>query len=196
MANFGKCLARWSVGILLFEMLVGMPPFRAKNQQALKKQITTGKIKFPSENGLTETFGMAFATFSETVAELFQAAAVSFLAGLALQHLRSGMLANRAPSGGFGCVGMAYARVRLGFGPQLCCPATVLFAAYLSTQSLSILKGFLIREPKNRLGYGSHGGQDVMKHPFFKTINWDKLYRREIPSPFRPIVKSSHSVGE
>ena len=70
-----------------------------------------------------------------------------------------------------------------------------LSAAYLSSQSLSILKGFLTRDPKNRLGYGPHGSENVMKHIFFKTIDWGKLFRREIKSPFRPAVKSNKCVG-
>jgi len=98
---------------LLYEMLTGMPPFRAKSQQAIKKQITVGKIKFPS---------------------------------------------------------------------------------WLSSGSLSILKGFLTRDAKKRLGYGPHGSQSVMSHPFFKGINWEKLMKREIPSPFRPAVKSNQSI--
>ena len=35
--------------ILLYEMLCGVPPFRAKSRQALQQQITSGKVKYPSE---------------------------------------------------------------------------------------------------------------------------------------------------
>ncbi|EFN50433.1 hypothetical protein CHLNCDRAFT_55895, partial [Chlorella variabilis] len=44
----GKAVDWWSVGILLFEMLNGMPPFRAKGRQQLQKLITTAKFKLPS----------------------------------------------------------------------------------------------------------------------------------------------------
>ena len=37
----------WSVGVLLFEMLTGSAPFRAKNRALLQKKILTEKIKYP-----------------------------------------------------------------------------------------------------------------------------------------------------
>ena len=45
----GKDVDWWSVGILLFEMMTGMPPFNAKSRTQLQKQITVGKLKYPSE---------------------------------------------------------------------------------------------------------------------------------------------------
>uniref|UniRef100_A0A061RC98 non-specific serine/threonine protein kinase n=1 Tax=Tetraselmis sp. GSL018 TaxID=582737 RepID=A0A061RC98_9CHLO len=109
----GKSVDWWSVGILLYEMLAGVPPFRGKSQQSLKKQITGGKIKYPT---------------------------------------------------------------------------------FLSSEAQNLLKGLLNRDPKKRLGYGPHGSEDVMRHPFFKAIKWDMLLRREVPSPFKPLVKNAQSV--
>lgn len=43
----GKAVDWWSVGILLYEMLCGVPPFRAKGRQALQKLIVSGKYKLP-----------------------------------------------------------------------------------------------------------------------------------------------------
>lgn len=109
----GKDVDWWSVGILLFEMMTGMPPFNAKSRTQLQKQITVGKLKYPS---------------------------------------------------------------------------------FLSRHAQNFLKGVLTRDVDKRLGSGPDGSKDVMKHPFFSCINWDKLQRREVPSPFKPSTHGVNSV--
>lgn len=44
----------------------------------------------------------------------------------------------------------------------------------------------LIRNPANRLG--ASGFDDVRKHPWLKNVDWNKLLRKEIKSPYVPIV--------
>ena len=43
----GKAVDWWSVGILLYEMLCGVPPYRAKSRTQLQKQILGAKLKMP-----------------------------------------------------------------------------------------------------------------------------------------------------
>ncbi|DBA96260.1 TPA: hypothetical protein ACH3X3_002445 [Trebouxia sp. C0006] len=109
----GKDVDWWSVGILLFEMMTGMPPFNAKSRNQLQKQITGGKLKYPS---------------------------------------------------------------------------------FLSRNAQSLLKGLLVRDVEKRLGHGQEGSKAVMDHPFFSCINWNKLQKREIPSPFKPSTQGLNSV--
>lgn len=109
----GKDVDWWSVGILLFEMLTGMPPFNAKSRTQLQKQITGGKLKYPT---------------------------------------------------------------------------------FLSRNAQTLLKGLLTRDVNKRLGNGPDGSQAVMNHAFFSCINWDKLRKREIPSPFKPSTTGVNSV--
>ena len=112
-SGHGKAVDWWSTGILLYEMLCGMPPFRAKSKNALQKLIVSGKLKLPT---------------------------------------------------------------------------------YLSSEAQSMLKGLLQKDATKRLGYGEQGSQAVMKHPFFKGIDWKKLDQRDIASPFQPKLDHHMSV--
>ena len=58
----------------------------------------------------------------------------------------------------------------------------------------SLVIGLLEKHPDNRLGGGPRDGRDVMAHPFFSGINFDKLVRREIKPPFVPTVTSDTDV--
>ncbi|KAI6203602.1 Non-specific serine/threonine protein kinase [Aphelenchoides besseyi] len=59
---------------------------------------------------------------------------------------------------------------------------------FLSREAQSLLRSLFKRVPENRLGYGVNGHVNIKNHPFFATIDWDKLYRREIQPPFQPTL--------
>jgi serum/glucocorticoid-regulated kinase 2 len=48
----------------------------------------------------------------------------------------------------------------------------------------------LRRDPAKRLGSGPSGAQEIMDHPFFASIDFDLLMKREIEPPFKPVVTS------
>lgn len=50
----------------------------------------------------------------------------------------------------------------------------------------------LMKNPTRRLGcVAANGGESaVTAHAFFRTIDWDKLNRREIQPPFKPQIVS------
>ena len=54
----------------------------------------------------------------------------------------------------------------------------------------SVLRGLLEKNPDQRLGGGARDGKDVMSHPFFAAIDFNKLVRREIKPSFIPVVTS------
>ncbi|XP_070273456.1 ribosomal protein S6 kinase alpha-2 isoform X1 [Myotis yumanensis] len=59
---------------------------------------------------------------------------------------------------------------------------------FLSVEAQSLLRALFKRNPCNRLGAGSDGVEEIKRHPFFVTIDWNKLYRKDIKPPFKPAV--------
>lgn len=59
---------------------------------------------------------------------------------------------------------------------------------YLSPEAQSLLRALFKRNPANRLGAGPSGIEELKKHPFFSTINWDKLFKRQVIPPFKPAI--------
>ncbi|KAK4320370.1 hypothetical protein Pmani_008785 [Petrolisthes manimaculis] len=66
----------------------------------------------------------------------------------------------------------------------------------LSVKAASILKGFLNKNPVDRLGcHPETGFTDIINHPFFKTILWDMLEQRQVPPPYRPRLESDRDLA-
>uniref|UniRef100_A0A8C9WK75 non-specific serine/threonine protein kinase n=1 Tax=Scleropages formosus TaxID=113540 RepID=A0A8C9WK75_SCLFO len=59
---------------------------------------------------------------------------------------------------------------------------------FLSAEAQSLLRALFKRNPVNRLGSGLDGAEEIKRHSFFSTIDWNKLFRREIKPPFKPAV--------
>ncbi|KAJ8276383.1 hypothetical protein COCON_G00081350 [Conger conger] len=57
---------------------------------------------------------------------------------------------------------------------------------FLSPEAQSLLRNLFKRNPGNRLGAGPDGVEEIKRHPFYSTIDWNKLFRREITPPFKP----------
>jgi serine/threonine protein kinase len=110
----GKAVDWWSIGILLYELTVGIPPFYSQNVNEMYRKIQEAPLLFPPN---------------------------------------------------------------------------------LSNHCKSLITQLLERDPKKRLGSGPGDFKDIMKHPFFKNIDWDKMYKREIEPPYKPQVKGSDDVS-
>lgn len=68
----------------------------------------------------------------------------------------------------------------------------VLYPVWLSRDAVSILKGFMTKNPTRRLGcVGANGGEAAIRsHAFFKEIHWEALEMRRVKPPFRPKIVS------
>uniref|UniRef100_A0A8K9V214 non-specific serine/threonine protein kinase n=1 Tax=Oncorhynchus mykiss TaxID=8022 RepID=A0A8K9V214_ONCMY len=57
---------------------------------------------------------------------------------------------------------------------------------FLSPEAQSLLRNLFKRNPTNRLGAGPDGVEEIKRHHFYCTIDWNKLFRRELHPPFKP----------
>lgn len=62
------------------------------------------------------------------------------------------------------------------------------YPKYLSPMAKSLLCGLLERDPTKRLGTSENDATDIKSHPFFQSIDWDKLYDGEIEPPWKPTI--------
>ncbi|WWC61115.1 uncharacterized protein I303_103693 [Kwoniella dejecticola CBS 10117] len=63
-----------------------------------------------------------------------------------------------------------------------------------SSDGMHAIKSFLDRDPNKRLGYRPGGGgfEDIKAHPWFRNIDWDQLYKKEVVPPFEPDSKRAN----
>eukprot|EP00092_Neocalanus_flemingeri_P030947 GFUD01033609.1.p1 GENE.GFUD01033609.1~~GFUD01033609.1.p1 ORF type:complete len:599 (-),score=155.29 GFUD01033609.1:737-2533(-) len=79
---------------------------------------------------------------------------------------------------------------------QVILEKTIRIPRSLSVKAASILKGFLNKNPADRLGcHRDSGFMEIMTHPFFKTIEWELLEQKQIPPPYRPRLESERDLA-
>jgi serine/threonine protein kinase len=67
--------------------------------------------------------------------------------------------------------------------------APVLMKKSFSPKARDLLQKLLERDPKKRLGYGIKDAEELMEHPFFESIDWEKLKVHDVKPPYIPKVK-------
>ncbi|KAJ1655725.1 Serine/threonine kinase [Dispira simplex] len=71
----------------------------------------------------------------------------------------------------------------------------VLYPINMSRDSVSILQRLLTREPARRLGSGPSDAEEIRRHPFFKSINWDDIFHKRVTPPYIPQLRSRVDVS-
>ena len=71
--------------------------------------------------------------------------------------------------------------------PDLSAPA-------LSPAAVSLLRGLLQKDPRDRLGCGTSGADEIMAHPFFAGVDWVAMAHKQLPPVFRPTVNVLQST--
>jgi atypical protein kinase C iota type len=78
---------------------------------------------------------------------------------------------------------------------QVILEKTIRIPRSLSVKAASVLKGFLNKNPGDRLGcHPETGFHDILTHPFFKSIDWDLLEKKQISPPFKPRLESDRDL--
>jgi hypothetical protein len=62
------------------------------------------------------------------------------------------------------------------------------FPPTFSPEACDCIRGLLRVNEADRLG--TNGAEDIMNTPFFRVLDFDALYRRELPPPFAPEVQN------
>lgn len=70
-----------------------------------------------------------------------------------------------------------------------------LYPIHMPRDSVSILQKLLTREPELRLGSGRRDAEEIMEHPFFKGVDWDDIYHKRLPTPFKPQIKDAKDTS-
>jgi len=160
-AGHDKGVDYWAVGVLLFEQVAGYSPFadRAHNDQmVICKNILKGVVDFPS-HFRDRDVSRRTRTQRETLRLWRDGSTGALRAGWLPITLRVMCL---PPS--------------LFLSP---CPPPPL-------QLQNLILQILVKDVAKRLGCLRGGAADIKAHPFFRSMDWDRLRRRELPAPWRP----------
>lgn len=65
----------------------------------------------------------------------------------------------------------------------------------LSVKAASVLKSFLNKDPKERLGcHPQTGFADIQGHPFFRNVDWDMMEQKQLVPPFKPNISGEFGL--
>ncbi|XP_051164524.1 atypical protein kinase C isoform X1 [Leptopilina boulardi] len=80
---------------------------------------------------------------------------------------------------------------------QVILQKTIRIPRSLSVKASSVLKGFLSKDPAERLGCGRGPAafQDIVEHPFFKAIDWEMLEQKQVTPPYKPRLDSDRDLA-
>ncbi|CAO1626780.1 unnamed protein product [Sympodiomycopsis kandeliae] len=70
-----------------------------------------------------------------------------------------------------------------------------LYPIHMPADSVSILHRLLTRDPAKRLGSGDRDAEEIKAHPFFRDINWDDMFHKRVPPPFKPTLKNASDTS-
>uniref|UniRef100_A0A1I7T5U6 non-specific serine/threonine protein kinase n=1 Tax=Caenorhabditis tropicalis TaxID=1561998 RepID=A0A1I7T5U6_9PELO len=64
------------------------------------------------------------------------------------------------------------------------------FPSKLSQHAKTLLTGLLVKDPSQRMGGGPDDALEICRAEFFRPVDWEAMYRKEIEPPYKPNVRS------
>lgn len=61
----------------------------------------------------------------------------------------------------------------------------------IDSEARSLLRKLLCKDKDKRLGAGEKDAWEIKKHPFFRSVDWAAMERKEVSVPFLPLVRSA-----
>lgn len=78
---------------------------------------------------------------------------------------------------------------------QVILEKTIRIPRSITPRAQSVLKGFLNKNPAERLGcHPKTGFADIQSHQFFKAIDWELLEAKQVPPPYVPPMRSDRDL--
>ena len=59
----------------------------------------------------------------------------------------------------------------------------------------SVILQLLVKDVTRRLGCTRGGAAEAKAHPFFRSIDWERLRRRELAAPWKPLLADGMDVS-
>lgn len=72
----------------------------------------------------------------------------------------------------------------------------VRYPTYFDLLAKELLKNLLVGDLTKRYGNLRAGSSDIFAHGWFAEVDWDKLYRREIPAPYVPKIEGEGDASQ
>ena len=70
----------------------------------------------------------------------------------------------------------------------------ILIPDYVTKEANDLIRKLLVINPKKRLGSGPGGADKIKNHSYFKDIDWEKAWNKELTPPFIPDIKDDFDL--
>ncbi|XP_051866785.1 ribosomal protein S6 kinase alpha-5-like isoform X2 [Pristis pectinata] len=69
------------------------------------------------------------------------------------------------------------------------------FSVEIGPTAKNLIQKLLVKDPKQRLGSGVTGAEEIKSHAFFQGLNWTDLATKAIKPPIKPIIQNELDVS-